>query len=1271
MSAPQSREDSLREILAERVMILDGGMGTMLQRYKLDEEAYRGERFKSHPVPVKGDNDLLSLTQPKIVYEIHQAYMKAGADMIETNTFNCTRIAQGDYQMEPHVIEMNREAARVARQAADDFETLTGCKKFVAGSIGPTNRTLSLSPSVDRPEFRSITFDELSEAYKEQAGALIEGGVDVLLVETIFDTANAKAAIFAIQQLFEELGRTVPLFLSGTIVDKSGRTLSGQSVEAFLISIQHAQPMCVGLNCALGAREMRPFIESVSRNTSAFVICYPNAGLPNAFGGYDEQPECTASSLKDFAVSGLVNIVGGCCGTTPEHISAIVNAVKNVKPRVPPSAVYEGYTVLSGLEPMRIGPTTNFVNIGERCNVAGSTRFAGMVRKGRYEAALQVARSQVEMGAQILDINMDDAMLDGRSAMTKFVNLISSDPDIAKVPLCVDSSHLYVIEAGLQCFQGKCIANSISLKEGEENFMNSAKRLKRYGAAVVVMAFDETGQATTTDKRMEICRRCYDLLTNRVGFKPSDIIFDLNVLTIGTGIEEHNGYAVSYIESIKLVKEMCPGCRFSGGISNVSFSYRGHTVIREAMHSVFLYHAINAGLDMGIVNAGNLPVYSDVEPELLRLCEDLVLNRNPGATEALLEYAESHKGAKESKVEDVAEWRLLGVEERLVHSLVKGIDKFILEDAEEARLMVDVYPKALNIIEGPLMKGMSVVGDLFGAGKMFLPQVIKSARVMKKAVEYLVQFLSGGDSGDHQSLEKSYRGTIVLATVKGDVHDIGKNIVGVVLGCNNFRVIDLGVMTPCERILQAAKDNSADIIGLSGLITPSLEEMVHVAQEMERIGCKLPLLIGGATTSRAHAAVKIAPCYSGPVIHVTDASKSVVVCSSLLDKKNRDEFLFDIEELYDQVREDYFENLLEYRFVPLRVARENALRIDWSCASLPKPKFVGIRCFDDYDLQRLVPYIDWKAFFDIWQLRGKYPNRAFPNLFNDPDVGPEAKIVYADARNLLESIVDKSLLRANGVVGIFPAASCDDDILVFNKYKTKLLYLLISFHLFSDSEYNGQPAAILHGLRQQMVKENKAEPYLCLSDFISPMGSSVKDYIGMFAVTAGLGLPELVEAFEKDLDDYHIIMAKALADRLSEVMLSLRQAILNIFSQAFAEEIHERVRIEMWGYAEDEKLSVEALHKVRYQGIRPAPGYPCQPDLTEMTTIWSMLDVEKNAGISLTESMAMYPTASVCGLYFANPSATYFSVGKIDNDQVSLYHRSIASACRRSFAVQD
>ncbi|CDW55434.1 methionine synthase [Trichuris trichiura] len=1223
MSVAQSRERSLWETLSERVMILDGGMGTMLQRYKLDEEAYRGERFKNHPVPVKGDNDLLSLTQPNIVYEIHQAYMKAGADIIETNTFSSTRIAQGDYQMEPHVIEMNRESARLARQAADDFETLTGCKKFVAGSIGPTNRTLSLSPSVDRPEFRSITFDELSEAYKEQAGALIEGGVDVLLVETIFDTANAKAAIFGIQQLFEELGRKVPLFMSGTIVDKSGRTLSGQSVEAFLISIQHAEAMCVGLNCALGAREMRPFIESVSRNTSAFVICYPNAGLPNAFGGYDEQPSCTASLLKDFAVSGLVNIVGGCCGTTPEHISEIVRAVKNVKPRVPPSRVYEGYTVLSGLEPMRIGPTTNFVNIGERCNVAGSSKFAGMVRKGKYEAALQVARSQVEMGAQILDINMDDAMLDGHSAMTKFVNLISSDPDIAKVPLCIDSSHLSVIEAGLQCFQGKCIANSISLKEGEENFINSAKRLKRYGAAVVAMAFDETGQAVTKEKRTEICRRCYDLLTNRVGFKPSDIIFDLNVLTIGTGIEEHNDYAVSFIESIKLVKEMCPGCRFSGGISNVSFSYRGHTAIREAMHSVFLYHAINAGLDMGIVNAGSLPVYSDVEPELLRLCEDLVLNRNSGATEALLEYAESHKGTKSSKVDDVAEWRLLGVEERLVHSLVKGIDKFILEDAEEARLMIEVYPKALNIIEGPLMKGMSVVGDLFGAGKMFLPQVIKSARVMKKAVEYLVQFLSSGDSKNDNTLEKSYRGTIILATVKGDVHDIGKNIVGVVLGCNNFRVIDLGVMTPCERILQAAKDNSADIIGLSGLITPSLEEMVHVAQEMERIGFKLPLLIGGATTSRAHAAVKIAPCYSGPVIHVADASKSVVVCSSLLDEKHRDEFLYDIEELYDQVREEYYENLLEYRFVPLRVARENALHVDWSCTSLAKPNFVGIRCFDDYDLQLLVPYIDWKAFFDIWQLRGKYPNRGFPKLFNDPDVGPEAKLVYADARNLLETIVDKSLLRAKAVVGIFPAASRDDDILVFD----------------SELEYNGQPVAVLHGLRQQMVKENKAEPYLCLSDFISPMGSPVKDYVGMFAVTAGLGLPEMVEAFEKDLDDYHIIMAKALADRLSE---------------AFAEEMHERVRTEIWGYAEDEALSVEALHKIRYQGIRPAPGYPCQPDLTEMTTIWSLLDVEKNAGISLTESMAMYPTASVCGLYFANPQATYFSVGKIDNDQVSV-----------------
>uniref|UniRef100_A0A5S6Q3Q8 Methionine synthase n=1 Tax=Trichuris muris TaxID=70415 RepID=A0A5S6Q3Q8_TRIMR len=1220
MSLPEER---LRKIMSERIMVLDGGMGTMLQRYKLDEEAFRGERFKCHPVPLKGDNDLLSLTQPDVVYQIHRAYLEAGADLIETNTFNCTRIAQGDYRMEDHVVEMNREAARLARRAADDFQRFSGREKFVAGSIGPTNRTLSLSPCVDRPDFRSITFEELAKAYKEQAGALIEGGVDLLLVETIFDTANAKAAIFAIQELLEELGRTVPLFLSGTIVDKSGRTLSGQSVEAFLISIQHAEPMCVGLNCALGAREMRPFIENVSKNTSAFVICYPNAGLPNAFGSYDEQPDCTASLLKEFAESGLVNIVGGCCGTTPEHIAKILHAIENVKPRIPPKEVYQAYTLLSGLEPMRIGPMTNFVNIGERCNVAGSSKFANLVRKRKYEAALQVARDQVEMGAQVLDINVDDAMLDGLSVMTKFINLISTDPDIAKVPLCIDSSHLSIIEAGLRCFQGKCIANSISLKEGEESFIAAAKRLKRYGAAVVVMAFDELGQATSTERRTEICKRCYDLLTNQIHFNPSDIIFDLNVLTIGTGIEEHNGYAVSFIESARLVKEMCPGCRLSGGISNVSFSYRGHNVIREAMHSVFLYYAIKAGLDMGIVNAGNLPVYSDIEPELLRLCEDMVLNRHAGATEALLEYAQIHKGGKVAKESSVAEWRELPVEERLVHSLVKGIDHFVVQDAEEARLMTDVYPKALNVIEGPLMKGMSVVGDLFGAGKMFLPQVIKSARVMKKAVEHLVQFLTTV-SEDVHDLEKSYRGTIVLATVKGDVHDIGKNIVGVVLGCNNFRVVDLGVMTPCERILQAAKDNNADFIGLSGLITPSLEEMVHVAQEMQRINCKLPLLIGGATTSRAHTAVKIAPSYSGPVIHVTDASKSVVVCSSLIDDRRREEFLFDIEETYEQVREDYYENLLEYRFVPLRVAREAALRIDWTSAVLAEPKFVGIRCFDDYDLRLLVPYIDWKAFFDIWQLRGKYPNRAFPKLFNDPDVGPEAKVVYADAMNLLKTIVDNSLLHAKAVVGIFPAASYQDDILVFN----------------SDLDRGGEPAAVLRGLRQQMIKDNESEPYLCLSDFIPPRDSGVKDYIGMFAVTAGLGLEKLVEKFEKDLDDYRSIMTKALADRLSE---------------AFAEQMHERIRTEMWGYAESETLSVEALHKVQYQGIRPAPGYPCQPDLTEMVTIWKMLNVENTAGISLTESMAMYPTASVCGLYFANPNAKYFSVGKIDSDQVEDY----------------
>ncbi|KRY89959.1 Methionine synthase [Trichinella pseudospiralis] len=1213
----------LRSILEKRVMIIDGGMGTMIQRFHLDELSYRGTRFADHPVSLKGNNDLLTLTRPDIIYEIHRDYCDAGADFIETNTFSSNRIAQADYKLESLIYELNFQASKIAKQAASDAENKTGQHCFVLGSIGPTNKTLSISPSVEQPEYRNISFTELANAYKEQAEALLDGEVDAFLVETIFDTANAKAAIFAIQTLFEERQTCIPVFLSGTVVDKSGRTLSGQSIEAFLISIQHADPFCVGLNCALGATDMRPFIEIISKNTSAYVICYPNAGLPNSFGEYDELPEQTSATLKQFAVDGLVNIVGGCCGTTPDHIAKICQAVKGVSPRYPQKDIFKSYTLLSGLEPMQIGPFTNFVNIGERCNVAGSRRFATMIKKGNYEMALQVAKEQVQLGAQILDVNLDEAMLDGVNSMIRFVNLISSDPDISKVPLCIDSSNFSVIEAGLQCFQGKCIANSISLKEGEEKFLQHAKALKKYGAAIVVMAFDETGQATTVEHRVKVCQRSHNLLVKEAKINPADIIFDLNVLTVGTGIEEHNTYAVSFFESTKIVKKLFPECRISGGISNVSFAFRGRDKIREAMHSVFLYYAIQAGLDMGIVNAGCLPVYSEIETTLLELCTNLLLNRSPSATEDLLTYAEKEcdKLTEEKNIPKV-EWRNWPVNERLEHALVKGISDYVIDDVEQARNMTDIYPRPLNIIEGPLMTGMAIVGDLFGSGKMFLPQVIKSARVMKKAVEYLVPFMEKEKKSKAED-GINYRGTIILATVKGDVHDIGKNIVSVVLGCNNFKVIDLGIMTPCDKILKAAMENNADMIGLSGLITPSLEEMIYVAKEMQRLDFNIPLLIGGATTSRIHTAVKIKSAYSGPVIHVSDASKSVVVCSSLMDEKLREEFLCETEELYEEIRQDYFDNSSELRFVPLNVAREHSLKLDWSTYVPSKPNNIGVQCFTDYDIQQLIPYIDWKPFFDVWQLRGKYPNRGFPKLFDDPDIGEEAKRVFDDAQQLLSKICNESLLQANAVIGIFPALSDGDDILIFNP----------------ENVDKSSPIGVLHGLRQQTVKEQSEQPYLCLSDFIVPKSMGMYDYVGMFAVTVGIGLEKLVSSYEQQLDDYHAIMCKALADRLSE---------------AFAEELHEKVRLNFWGYT-SESLSVDALHRIQYEGIRPAPGYPCQPDLSEMRTLWKLLDVDKNTGIHLTESMAMHPTASVCGLYFAHSKAKYFAVGKIDKDQIVDY----------------
>ncbi|PNI55279.1 MTR isoform 1 [Pan troglodytes] len=1193
LSQPEGLKKTLRDeidaILQKRIMVLDGGMGTMIQREKLNEEHFRGQEFKDHARPLKGNNDILSITQPDVIYQIHKEYLLAGADIIETNTFSSTSIAQADYGLEHLAYRMNMCSAGVARKAAEEVTLQTGIKRFVAGALGPTNKTLSVSPSVERPDYRNITFDELVEAYQEQAKGLLDGGVDILLIETIFDTANAKAALFALQNLFEEKYAPRPIFISGTIVDKSGRTLSGQTGEGFVISVSHGEPLCIGLNCALGAAEMRPFIEIIGKCTTAYVLCYPNAGLPNTFGDYDETPSMMAKHLKDFAMDGLVNIVGGCCGSTPDHIREIAEAVKNCKPRVPPATAFEGHMLLSGLEPFRIGPYTNFVNIGERCNVAGSRKFAKLIMAGNYEEALCVAKVQVEMGAQVLDVNMDDGMLDGPSAMTRFCNLIASEPDIAKVPLCIDSSNFAVIEAGLKCCQGKCIVNSISLKEGEDDFLEKARKIKKYGAAMVVMAFDEEGQATETDTKIRVCTRAYHLLVKKLGFNPNDIIFDPNILTIGTGMEEHNLYAINFIHATKVIKETLPGARISGGLSNLSFSFRGMEAIREAMHGVFLYHAIKSGMDMGIVNAGNLPVYDDIHKELLQLCEDLIWNKDPEATEKLLRYAQT-QGTGGKKVIQTDEWRSGPVEERLEYALVK---------------------------------------------------VIKSARVMKKAVGHLIPFMEK-EREETRVLngtveeEDPYQGTIVLATVKGDVHDIGKNIVGVVLGCNNFRVIDLGVMTPCDKILKAALDHKADIIGLSGLITPSLDEMIFVAKEMERLAIRIPLLIGGATTSKTHTAVKIAPRYSAPVIHVLDASKSVVVCSQLLDENLKDEYFEEIMEEYEDIRQDHYESLKERRYLPLSQARKSGFQMDWLSEPHPvKPTFIGTQVFEDYDLQKLVDYIDWKPFFDVWQLRGKYPNRGFPKIFNDKTVGGEARKVYDDAHNMLNTLISQKKLRARGVVGFWPAQSIQDDI-----------------HLYAEAAVPqaAEPIATFYGLRQQAEKDSAStEPYYCLSDFIAPLHSGIRDYLGLFAV-ACFGVEELSKAYEDDGDDYSSIMVKALGDRLAE---------------AFAEELHERVRRELWAYCGSEQLDVADLRRLRYKGIRPAPGYPSQPDHTEKLTMWRLADIEQSTGIRLTESLAMAPASAVSGLYFSNLKSKYFAVGKISKDQVEDY------ALRKNISVAE
>jgi 5-methyltetrahydrofolate--homocysteine methyltransferase len=1204
----------LDTLLSEHILIMDGAMGTMIQRHRLGEADFRGERFRDHPRDLQGNNDLLTLTRPDVILGIHHAYLEAGSDIIETNTFTATAVAQADYGMATAAYEINRQAALLAKQAAGEWTARTPQQpRFVAGAMGPTNRTLSLSPDVNDPAFRVLTFDQLREAYAEQARGLIDGGVDLLVIETIFDTLNAKAAIVAVQELLDERGVTLPLLISVTITDRSGRTLAGQTIDAFWTSITHAAPFCVGINCALGANEMRPYLAELAKIATTYVSCYPNAGLPNAFGDYDEQPEATAGFLREFAASGLVNILGGCCGTTPEHIRAIAQAVEGVRPRVVPQPP-ERYTQLSGLETLTIRPDSNFIMIGERTNVTGSRRFARLIKSGDFTAATDVALDQVRGGANILDVNMDEAMLDSEQTMTTFLNLLATEPEIARLPIMVDSSKWSVIEAGLKCVQGKGIVNSISLKEGEQDFLDKARRVKRYGAGVVVMAFDEQGQADTVERKVEICQRAYNLLTTRLGFDPHDIIFDPNILAIGTGIEEHNRFAINYLEATKIIKQTCPGAKISGGVSNLSFAFRGNDLVREAIHSAFLYHAIRAGMDMGIVNAGQLGIYEEIPKDLLEHVEDLLFDRRPDATERMVTLAETVKGQGQKKALDLA-WREGSVEERLSYALVKGEVDFLETDLEEARQR---YAKPLEIIEGPLMHGMQIVGDLFGAGKMFLPQVVKSARAMKKAVAYLLPFMEAQKAEERRSTtadrsSASFQRTIVLATVKGDVHDIGKNIVGVVLGCNNYQVIDLGVMAPCDKILQTAIDEQADVIGLSGLITPSLDEMVFVAKEMERRGFTVPLLIGGATTSAQHTAVKIAPQYRQSTVHVLDASRAVGVVASLLDPKQRDTFDRANRDEHERLR-TVFGRRREAALVPYDAALASRLKIDWRPAEMAVPALMGRRLVDDVPLEAIAAYIDWTFLFVAWELKGK-----FPQILEHPKYGEAARDLYANARTLLRRIIDERLLTAKGVYGFWPANSDGDDII-----------------LYTD-DTRQEKLTRFHMLRQQEAHDD-TRPYLSLADFIAPVDSGVADYVGGFAVTAGLGAAELVRRFEQDHDDYNAIMVKALADRLAE---------------AFAEYLHQRVRRE-WDYGKSEQLSLEELIAEKYRGIRPALGYPACPDHSEKYTLFTVLDAPA-AGVQLTESAAMLPAASVSGLYFAHPQARYFSVGRIDRDQVRSY----------------
>ena len=1203
-----SKKYSIYSELEKRILVLDGAMGSLIQEYRLSEEDYRGTRFKTCEIDQKGNNDLLSLTRPDLIEEIHERYLDAGADLLETNTFNANRISQSDYKLEKYAYEMNLASARLARKAADKFTELTPDKpRFVVGTLGPTNKTTSLSPDVNDPGYRAVTFDEVKDTYAEQARGLIDGGSDILLVETVFDTLNAKAAICGIDEVFDEKGIKLPLMISGTITDASGRTLSGQTVEAFLNSVSHHRLLSIGINCSMGAREMYPYVEILSKKAPFYVSAHPNAGLPNQFGGYDESPVQMGNLIKPYFENQCVNIIGGCCGTTPEHIRVLARLAAERNSRNLPAN--ERRTLLSGLEVLNISPESNFVNIGERTNVAGSTIFARLIKEEKFEEALSVARDQVENGAQIIDICMDDAMIDAEKAMVRFLNLIAAEPEISRVPIMVDSSKWSVIEAGLKCVQGKGIVNSISLKEGEDIFLKQAEKVLRYGAAVVVMAFDEKGQADSFERKTAICERAYKLLTEKVNFPPEYIIFDPNILAVATGIEEHNNYAVDFINATKWIKENLPYAKVSGGISNLSFSFRGNNTVREAMHSAFLYHATKAGMDMGIVNPSMLEVYDDIPQDLLVLVEDVILNRRPDATEKLLEFADTVK-QKDKKDLKNNDWRENKVEERLSYALIRGITDFIEEDVLEARKN---YPKALNVIEGPLMSGMSIVGDLFGSGKMFLPQVVKSARVMKKAVSVLLPYIEAEkEKGD----ASHSAGKILLATVKGDVHDIGKNIVGVVLGCNNYEVIDLGVMVPTEKILQAAIEKDVDIIGLSGLITPSLEIMADFAREMENKKINKPLLIGGATTSKIHTAIKIEPNCNVPVIHVKDASRSVGVVNSLISKGLRKDFVDSVKKEYQELRKSYLAASEKQKFVSLTEARKNKLQISWKFTPACKPTFTGIKEFHNYPLHEIREYINWTFFFMVWQLRGK-----FPEILDDPKAGKEAQKLLNDANVLLDKIEKNNLLTANGVLGFFPANSVQDDIEVYHPDDTKKVL------------------ATFRNLRNQTLKGN-GTPNLCLSDFIAPKSGGKLDYLGAFAVTAGIGIRSMIAEFEKDHDDYNSIMVKALADRLAE---------------AFTELIHHKVRKEYWGYAPDEKLSLNDMLFEKYHGIRPAHGYPACPDHSEKETLFRLLQAEKATGISLTESYSMNPAASVSGLLFAHPESKYFFVGKISEDQVEDY----------------